>query len=571
LTMNRSRQGLRLRLEYLEDRSVPAVFSVNSPLDQVIAGDGKLSLREAINAANAAPGADTIVLPAGVFKITTPGPAENNNATGDFDITDAVTIQGAGAGITIVDGQQLDRVFDVIGNGPSSIKAVMQGMTVRGGNAAGSGGGVQFHDSDLVVRDCVFAGNRADENGGGISDSGFGGGGQITLVRTTLVRNSSTQTGGGVTVGNPSSGLTVRKCTMRQNAALGAGGAIHADSLTMNDSTVKGNWSLTLGGGVSANDATLTNCIIVGNTASASGGGVRTLNSATLTNCIVSGNSCVGEGGGINSVDELTLTSCTVSGNSSTGLGGGLRASTADISKSTISGNFANTGGGGVRANTATLTATTLSGNRANTEGGGLYAVTAELTRCTVNGNSAGGAGGGVYATTAFMTNTTVSGNAASGSGGGLIANSGELLNCTVVENTGNIGGGVVHQVGGVLAVRNTIIALNLTPGSFAPDIFGAFTSGGHNLIGNGSDGTGFTHGVNGDLEGDAVSPIDPKLAPLANNGGKTKTHALKAGSLAVDAGDNANTPVTDQRSLPRVKDGNGDGVARVDIGAFER
>ena len=71
--------------------------------------DGKRSLREAITAANTLAGADVIVLPAGVFKIALAGAGEDGNATGDFDITGAVTIRGAGAGLTIIDGQQLDR------------------------------------------------------------------------------------------------------------------------------------------------------------------------------------------------------------------------------------------------------------------------------------------------------------------------------------------------------------------------------------------------------------------------------------------------------------------------------
>jgi hypothetical protein len=72
---------------------------------------------------------------------------------------------------------------------------------------------------------------------------------------------------------------------------------------------------------------------------------------------------------------------------------------------------------------------------------------------------------------------------------------------------------------------------------------------------------------------GTAANPIDPKLGPLVNNGGKTKTHALLAGSKAIDAGDNIGIPATDQRGFgfPRKKDGNGDGIPRVDIGAFER
>ena len=101
--------------------------------------------------------------------------------------------------------------------------------------------------------------------------------------------------------------------------------------------------------------------------------------------------------------------------------------------------------------------------------------------------------------------------------------------------------------------------------------VFGTFVSQGHNLIGDGTGSTGFTDGVNGDQVGTSTSPIDPNIGALKNNGGKTKTHALKAGSRAIDRGDNAGVPPTDQRGLPRVKDGNGDGIARVDVGAFER
>jgi hypothetical protein len=69
------------------------------------------------------------------------------------------------------------------------------------------------------------------------------------------------------------------------------------------------------------------------------------------------------------------------------------------------------------------------------------------------------------------------------------------------------------------------------------------------------------------------ANSIDPKLGPLQNNGGRTQTYALKAGSPAIDRGDNAGIPATDQRGagFARKKDGNGDGSAVVDIGAFER
>ena len=164
----------------------------------MIPADGKLSLREAITVANTTAGADMIVLPAGVFKITLAGAGENGNATGDFDITGTVTIRGAGAGLTIIDGQQLDRVFDVAGTAPSSIKVVLQRLTVRNGNVTGHGGGIRVGNADLVVRDCVVTGNRASAAGGGISNGAAPGTGNVTLVRTTVARNVAGTNGGGI-------------------------------------------------------------------------------------------------------------------------------------------------------------------------------------------------------------------------------------------------------------------------------------------------------------------------------------------------------------------------------------
>ena len=106
----------RFRLERLEDRATPATFTVNTTLDSMIAGDGQLSLREAISKANDRSGADVIVIPDGVYKIALGGQGDDNNFVGDFDVRDTVTIRGAGAGKTLVDGQQLDRVFDVRGS-----------------------------------------------------------------------------------------------------------------------------------------------------------------------------------------------------------------------------------------------------------------------------------------------------------------------------------------------------------------------------------------------------------------------------------------------------------------------
>jgi predicted outer membrane repeat protein len=457
-----------MRVEPLEDRTMPSTFTVTTPLDVVSATDGKLSLREAISAANAHAGADVVVVPVGTFKITIPGAVENLNATGDFDVTGDLTIKGAGAGATIIDAQQLDRVFDLLGN----IGVTFSGVTLQHGNSGTfDGGAIQTLSANITLDHCVVKDNRAGLGGGGVNASG----GNVTLIGTTVARNVAQNDGGGVRV----------------------------DTGAM---VVKGG-------------------------------------------SIVRRNVAGGNGGGISAHTGLTLTN------------------------STVSDNVSSANGGGISAGTATLTNSTVSGNAVAGNGGGISATTATLTGSTVYDNSAGGNGGGISATTATLTNSTVAGNSALTSGGGIATGSGALLNCTVAENTAHTGGGVFHPTG-TLTVRNTIIALNLTDftGSGA-DVSGTFASGGHNLIGDGTGGTGFTNGTSGDIVGTSAVPIDPKLGPLANNGGRTKTMALLAGSPAIDHGDNAGLPSTDQRGVgfPRKKDGNGDGISVADIGAFER
>src|SRR5262249_14949324 len=143
------RRAARPRLESLEGRLAPAIFTVTTTLDAV-AADRKLSLREAVSLANARPGPDVIQLKAGLYRIGLAG-SEDAHAAGDFDVTGPLTVQGQGAATTIIDGGRLDRLFDVIGK----FGVAFSGLTLRNGAGQVNGGAVQAVDASLRLAGCV--------------------------------------------------------------------------------------------------------------------------------------------------------------------------------------------------------------------------------------------------------------------------------------------------------------------------------------------------------------------------------------------------------------------------------
>ena len=208
-----------------------------------------------------------------------------------------------------------------------------------------------------------------------------------------------------------------------------------------------------------------------------------------------------------------------------------------------------------------------------NFTGGGSGAVfldtggTLALTNSALYANTAGN-GGAIFANSGSvlnLTNVTISGNSTGsfGSGGGIWNAGGAVtaINSTISNNSARNDGGVATFNGATFKIANTIIAGNTA--SFAnPDVLGSFTSQGHNLIGKSDGSSGFTNGSNGDQVGTNAAPLNPQLAALANNGGKTRTHALQTGGPAINAGSNLLAPPSDQRGFSR------NGVS--DIGAYE-
>jgi CSLREA domain-containing protein len=205
------------------------------------------SLREAVLEANLRGGTGVVVIVAGpgVHTLSLLGGNEDLGHTGDLDVTGELVILGAGADRTTFDGNDLDRVLDVVH--PAGILE-LHGATVSGGWARNDSSG--------------------PGSGGGIRSSSF-----LALVRSIVRSNRAEYEGGGLGTSGP---LTVRDSTVSGNVAGASGGGIAARMADLENVTISGNEAALVGGGfLWYGPAALRNVTITGNTALA-GGGIAT-------------------------------------------------------------------------------------------------------------------------------------------------------------------------------------------------------------------------------------------------------------------------------------------------------
>ena len=330
-----------------------AIFDVST-----LADSGPGSLREAIASANATLGADTITFQSSVTGTIT-------LTTGQIGITDSVTIDGPGAGVLAVSGNDASRVFYVYNPAPAPIDVTISGLTLTDGRSlvlddtvASRGGAINAVGENLTIEDSVVQDSMAAGDGGGIASTGA-----ALTIRDTVVRlndafyrpnpmNSAGQGGdGGGVFANGSTGVLVDTVSFYRNESGLNGGAVQISApqngaeILIVDSTLDENMA----------------------------GGTQSENTDH-----------VGGGFAMESVPAFTIRRSTISGNV-TNYGGAAGGRIADsqglIESSTISEGYAQGPGGGlgVEDSTVTISHTTLGGNftlgNPNTLGNGIHAI----------------------------------------------------------------------------------------------------------------------------------------------------------------------------------------------------
>lgn len=408
---SRIARGRRLRFEALEERLPLATFYATSLADAVTPG----TLREAVIQANATPGGNTIVLRAGTYRLTLAGVGEDAAATGDLDILQNLTIQGAGETQTIIDAIALgDRVFDA-----RNANLIIKNATIRGGRAE-QGAALSMVDGTLTLRNCRLSDNVATGIDGGNGQGGavYQQGGSLVVQRS---RFNANQAGGG---------------TNAVHSGFGLGGAISLDSATATIS--RSIFSDNRASGAAGSE--------IGAAGNGEGGAIRALaSSVRVASSTFLGNVATGGAGRDGSAQG---------GAGGEGVGGAISVQTGGtlvLQNSTLHGNTAQGGSGGNGP---------AGGAAGVARGGGIhgaYDVRATIQNSTLVANQALGGTGGHGRATSDPLSLDGAGGAASGGGVlGFIDTRMTISGSTLRDNSaiagrgGDAGPGGSGGVGGV-------------------------------------------------------------------------------------------------------------------------
>ncbi|MCC9643188.1 DUF4347 domain-containing protein [Rhodopirellula sp. JC740] len=261
--------------------------------------NGEMSLREAIAIVNAGSGGDTIVFDAAldtptVFQLTRHGSEDDANLYGDLDILKDVTIVGHGIDVTILDGGEMSRLFDLRGG-----NLTLTDVTLRDGRAEGEMGGairVDSSSSTLVLERAYLTNNSATE-GGAIGSFGTIELTDVSIIDNGGVNGQSTNTGGGITNRGTA---RLNRVTLSGNVAT-VGGAIFAEAdasqTTLKNVTLSGNTGTNVGGGFyNKANARIVHSTITANDSNIGGGVYVESGNTIIANSIVSGNTATSSG-----------------------------------------------------------------------------------------------------------------------------------------------------------------------------------------------------------------------------------------------------------------------------------
>ncbi|MCT7994999.1 DUF4347 domain-containing protein [Laspinema olomoucense] len=517
---------------------VLAILTVTNANDS-----GAGSLRNAIASAQ---GGDTILFDSSLANQTI------TLTSGQLELNKDLTIDGSNAAGITISGNNASRVFFVKENTnfvPSTV--TLRNLVIADGKATGigelgAGGGIYTASrSTLTVEDSTFRNNVATGEGGGAIFAGFRS--TNTIIDSTFDANDATQTnaerGGGAIAIKSVSNTSVIGSTFTNNKGIN-GGAINSllSSLTVEDSVFINNDS-TPGGILNQNTMGYGGAIYTD-------GASETTNADTSGEIIIrssrfEGNRGAGQGGGLFLFvydgdrvvieDSKILTNQVITNYKGDALGGGLRL-----------------GNGAVR-----ISNTTFANNLAESQGGGLWV--GERTNLDL-------------VNTTFSENRAQLANTTQGLGGGLAINIRDgytvnVLNSTIANNVAGFQGGGFWGGGTNTTLTNTIVANNVGVNGFnVKQQTGVQFNDGGNNIQFPSKNLNASQDVNVTAN---VLIADPLLGPLQEIDGFL-IHPLLPGSPAIDAGNNAVAPTTDTRGQIRPFDGDENGTAVADIGAYE-